>query len=150
MRVYSDILNKPFDTEKELKEAESKFKKEKEQKELEKEKEKTALSKAKKAEADKVQLTNKEVDIATENLRKVRKEAQEIINIAYKEAEDKLRAAYSQLNDAQEKKYAALKEFNDKFGPYKTFTYYTGEKAYEEFKKEMDRFSNMFFPRFFF
>ncbi len=138
MKYYSEKLDKMFDSEDDLFKAEE----EKAENELAVEKEKTALSKAKKAEADKVQLTDKEVDEAQENLKKVREEAQAKIDAARKEAEDMLKEAYKKLSVAQEHRFEALKAFNEKFGPYKT--YYTGEKAYNEFQKTLRYFDNIF------
>ena len=138
MKYYSEKLDKIFDSEDELKKAEA----EKEEKDLIVEKEKTALSTAKKAEAEKVQLTDKEVDEAQENLKVVREKAQAIIKSANKEAESMLKEAYKKLSEAQEHRFTALKEFNEKFGPYKT--YYTGEKAYNEFQKTLNYFDNIF------
>lgn len=138
MKYYSEKLDKMFDSEDDLFKAEE----EKAENELAVEKEKTALSKAKKAEAEKVQLADKEVDEAQENLKKVREEAQTLIRKVNQEAEVMLKEAYAKLSKSQENRFNALKEFNEKFGPYKT--YYTGEKAYNEFQKALSYFDNMF------
>lgn len=138
MKYYSEKLNKMFDSEDELKKAEA----EKVENTTTEEKEKTVVSKAKKAEAEKVKLTDKEVDDAQENIRVVREKAQALIRKANSEAEVMLKEAYTKLSKAQEHRFEAVKEFNEKYGPYKT--YYTGEKAYNEFQKALRYFDNIF------
>ncbi len=127
MKYYSEVLEKAFDTVEELEKAE----KEKKQLDAEAETKKNEISKAKKLAAEAVQSAEKEVDDAQENLKEVRAQAREL-----------LKEAYNKLSIAQEHRFNALKKFTEDYGPYKT--YYTGEKAYNEFQKALSYFDNMF------
>ena len=60
---------------------------------------------------------------------------EETVNKMLKDAEDK-------ITEAQERRYEAIKNFNEKFGTY-TKTY-TGDEAYNEFKRNADLFELIF------
>ena len=142
MKYYSEVVNKLFDSQEELESAEKAAKEQKEKEAVEK----ALVSKEKKACADIVKATESSVDDAREKYNAAKKEAQEIISKAYAEARSILSEASKELSAAQEKRYEALKSFNAKYGPY-TMSY-TGEKAYNEWKKAVESF-NTFFDRFF-
>lgn len=132
MKYYSEKLAKMFSTEEELTKAEKEF----EELKTKKEKQKTELALSKKKMAESIEKANSEIDDARENYAKVYEEAEKIINKARKEAEDLLNPARERIREAQYKKYNAVKEFNNKYGPYTVS--YTGEKAYNEFKRSSD------------
>lgn len=133
MKFYSEKLDKVFDTTAELVAAETQadHKAEEEAKAAEK----ALISKEKKGYADAVKKAEDEVAKAQEEFNKVRKEA-------YEECRNKIREASKVLSEKQEARYEALKAFNEKYGPY-TKTY-TGENAYNEFKKAVDSFNDFF------
>ena len=138
MKFYSETLNKLFESEEDLKTAE-KAAKEKKEKEAAK---KAIVSKEKKASAEAIKAAELELDKAQEKFRAARKEAQEIIEKANDEANVILREASKEVSAAQEKRYEVVKAFNEKYGPYTTS--YTGEKAYNEWKKAVEQFNNFF------
>ena len=65
--------------------------------------------------------------------------AEEIVNKAKSEAAELLKPAKEQIREAQYNKYEKVKQFNNKYGPYSVS--YTGEKAYNEFKRSSDWFN---------
>lgn len=142
MKYFSEVLNKTFDTEDELVKAEEQYEVEQKEKEERANKERTLISKEKKAGADLIKKADDEVSIAQEKFNETKKEAQKILSDAYKKAEEMIRTSSKELSVAQEKRYKALREFNERFGPYTVS--YTGEKAYNEFKKAVDYFNSMF------
>ena len=97
--------------------------------------------------ANAIEKANSEIDDARENYAKVYKEADELVKKARKEAEDLLKPAKEKIEEAQQKKYDAVKRFNDKYGTYTVS--YTGEKAYNEFKRNSDWFDYIFNKLFF-
>lgn len=138
MKYLSEVLNKVFDSEEELKEAEAKAAEEKEKEAAEK----ALVSKEKKEYANAIQKVDEEVAKKQEAFLEARKQAQKILSDAQAEANKIVRAASKELSEAQEKRFEALKAFNEKFGPYSIS--YTGEKAYNEFKKTLDWFNSFF------
>lgn len=132
MRYYSDKLNKIFENEEKLIEAEKDF----DELQAKKEKEKNELLATKKEMATAIETANLAIDDARENYAKVYKEAEQIVEKARKEAEELLKPAREKIKDAQYKKYNAVKEFNKQYGPYTVS--YTGERAYNEFKRNSD------------
>lgn len=138
MKYLSEVLNKVFDSEEELKEAEAKAAEEKEKEAAEK----ALVSKEKKEYANAIQKVDEEVAKKQEAFLDARKQAQKILSDAQAEANKIVRAASKELSEAQEKRFEALKAFNEKFGPYSIS--YTGEKAYNEFKKTLDWFNSFF------
>ena len=143
MKYFSEMLNKFFDEEKELTEAEANYEKLQQEKEEEKAKEKQN----KKLMAQAIEEADKEIDEAQENYIRATKEAKELIKQSTEEADKKLIIpAQERLKDARQKRYDAIKQFNEKYGPYSVT--YTGNKAYTEFKRNYD-FINQFFDNFF-
>lgn len=109
---YSKLLKKPFDSLKELQEAEATYKAERQAKE--------DAAAAKKADADVVETAFKELNAA----RKVFTEQYTALNKNYTAALTELRTAYEKdrkalyeaLAAAEEKYNASLKAFTDKYG----------------------------------
>lgn len=135
MRYYSDKLNKIFKTEEELTAAEKEF----DDLNAKKEKEKNELLVTKKEMAAEIEKANLSIEEAMENYAKVYKEAEEIVNKAKSEAAELLKPAKKNIREAQYNKYEKVKQFNNKYGPYSVS--YTGEKAYNEFKRSSDWFN---------
>lgn len=142
MKYYSEVLDDKFDTEEELLKAEEEYKTLQQSKKEKADKERALVSKEKKASADIIKKAEDEVSVAQEKFNAAKKEAQEILDEARKQAEDIIRSSSKELSVAQEKRYRALRDFNEKFGPYTVS--YTGEKAYNEFKKAVDYFNDLF------
>lgn len=142
MKYYSEVLDDKFNSEEELLKAEEEYKALQQSKKEKADKERALVSKEKKASAELIKKAEDEVSVAQERFNEAKKEAQEILDKARKEAEDIIRSSSKELSAAQEKRYKALREFNEKFGPYTVS--YTGEKAYNEFKKAVDYFNDIF------
>ena len=83
-----------------------------------------------------IESANQAIDDAREDYSKAHKEAEEIMQEARKKAEDILKPAREKIKEAQYQRYNAVKEFNQKYGPYTES--YTGERAYNEFKRNSD------------
>lgn len=148
MRVYSDKLNKPFDTEEECIKAEKEF--DKEQKRIKEELDKAIA--ARRAEDEKLNTSKKEMSKIIEEADKklaeansvykvARQKASEIIDEAKQKANEILSAAREKVTLAQEEKYKAVSAFNAKFGPYTISL--TSEQAAEEFNKAITEFNNL-------
>ena len=141
MKYYSEVLDYKFDTEEELVKAEEEYEALQKSRKEKANEEKALISKEKKASAAVIKEAEDNVLAAQEKFNEAKKEAQKIIEEARKKAEDIVRTSSKELSAAQEKRYKALKEFNNKFGPYTVS--YTGEKAYNEFKKAIDYFNDI-------
>lgn len=148
MRVYSDILNKPFDSEEECLAAEAVYKKEqkKVQDEIkkaveEKKAREEALNASKKELAKAIESAQKDVDEANNIYEAAKEKATDIINEASKKANELLDTAKSKVREAQQKKYEAVSAFNKKFGPY-TVTL-TGDQAAEEYSNALKSINNV-------
>lgn len=141
MKYYSEVLDYKFDTEEELVKAEEEYEALQKSRKEKANEEKALISKEKKASAAVIKEAEDNVFAAQEKFNEAKKEAQKIIEEARKKAEDIVRTSSKELSAAQEKRYKALKEFNNKFGPYTVS--YTGEKAYNEFKKAIDYFNDI-------
>ena len=88
----------------------------------------------------------KELEFAEEELEKANKQAEEIFSKAYEDALALIKPAKDKVEDCQKAKYQAIKEFNKVYGPYSVS--YTGEKAYNEWKRSFERLDSIF-NRFF-
>ncbi|WP_300924651.1 hypothetical protein [uncultured Clostridium sp.] len=144
MRVYSDKLNKPFDTEEECIKAEKEY--DKEQKRLQDEINKAvadkkareeALNASKKELAKAIESAQAEVNEANNVYEAAKEKATSIINEAKKKAGEILSTAKVKVREAEQKKYEAISAFNRKFGPYTTTL--TGTQAADEYNKTMKR-----------
>ena len=137
MRYYSDKLEKLFENEEDLSKAEKEF----DEMQAKKEKEKQELLASKKEMATAIEKANETIEEARENYAKVYDEAEKIVKKAKEEAENILKPAREKIKEAQYAKYNAVKAFNQKYGPYTVS--YTGEKAYNEFKRNSDWFNHI-------
>lgn len=139
MLYYSEKLEKLFEDEESLKTAELEYdekQKEKERVEKDKKVEKKRLAKLiEDAEAD--------IDKARDELVKVKSDAMEIVKSTETTVTEMLKDAEDKIIEAQERRYEAIKTFNEKFGAY-TKTY-TGDKAYNEFKRNAEDLLGLFF-----
>jgi hypothetical protein len=157
MRFYSDKLNKIFETEEELKAAEtakdSEIKKEEESKALKVEEDKKAISIRKKELSDVVEAKAKEFNSAYDKYEAAKAKAKKELNEKYKTlnaqakaAEDEYAKAISEaekeVRKASEEKTNAIAKFNEEFGPYKTVL--TGDKAIAEYNRMVRNFEDHF------
>ena len=147
MKVYSEILDKLFDSEKDCLKAEKDYaieqKKQEKAKIAEEEKlkeEKALISKEKKEYADKIAQTEEQLKSARENYKLAQDKAAEILEESNKQVSEILNSAKEEVKKAERAKRDAIVEFNNKFGAYTKS--YTGEKAIEEFNKAVDLFTN--------
>lgn len=131
MKYFSELLNKPFDTEKECLDAEAKYQQSKDAVS----KRKKELSKAIEDADDKITEANKAYDIA-------REKAKDILEKTNKEITELLDKAEKAVTDAEQEKLDAVKAFTKEFGTYKVNL--TGEKAVDAFNRSLNRFNNFF------
>ena len=138
MLYYSEKLEELFENEEALNSAEAKYDEEQQEKErIEKDKkaEKKRLAKLiEDAEAD--------IDKARDELVEVKAEVVKIIDSTEETVNKMLKDAEDKITQAQERRYEAIKNFNEKFGTY-TKTY-TGDKAYNEIKRNADLMGLLF------
>lgn len=147
MEIIYRSNDKEFKTEKECLDYEAKVAKEAEEREKAL-KEKAAKDSKEKKELDKkVQEAEHKLEVAYSNFelaedecKKIRDEANEKINKIMSDAKQLVVTAESD-------RFKAVKEFNDKFGRYEVS--YEGEKAYQEYKKAIS-YMNKLFNNFFF
>lgn len=149
MLYYSEKLNSFFNTEKELlvaeKEADEKEKEEAEKEKaarLAKKKEQREISAEKKRLSKAIEEADVAIETAKENYCKAQEEATKITEEAQQKINELLTPAKTAINNAHEQKFKLLSEFNKKFGSY-TITY-TGDKAYNEFKRATDWINDIF------
>ena len=131
MKYFSELLNKPFDTEKECLDAEAKYQQSKDAVS----KRKKELSKAIEDADNKITEANKAYDIA-------REKAKDILEKTNKEITELLDKAEKAVTDAEQEKLDAVKAFTKEFGTYKVNL--TGEKAVDAFNRSLNRFNNFF------
>ena len=131
MKYYSEQLEKFYDSEADLIEAEKSELKKKHLAEV-----------SRKELAKKVEAADKRIELAYENYEKVKKEASDILTAAKKEAEELLDPAKKEIKDAEHERTSAIKDFNSKFGVYSIT--YTGEKAQKEYNRIVNQFSDIF------
>lgn len=147
MRIYSDLLGKPFDTEAECLKAEKEYKdkQRKIQDEInravaEKKAKEEAENVSKKEMAKSIETAQSKVDEANSLYEAAKTKAQSILDDAKKHAKEILDAAKLKVREAETAKYEAISAFNKKFGPYTTTL--TGEKAANELKRAFDKISD--------
>ena len=131
MKYFSELLNKPFDTEKECLDAEAKYQQSKDAVS----KRKKELSKAIEDADNKITEANKAYDIA-------REKAKDILEKTNKEITELLDKAEKAVTDAEQEKLDAVKAFTKEFGTYKVNL--TGEKSVDAFNRSLNRFNNFF------
>lgn len=140
MKYYSELLNKPFDTEKECLQAEKEFKRQQAKETATK----SAISADKKFMASKIEEANIKLKEANENYKLARNKAAEILEKSNKEVEVILDEAKEVVRKAEQAKLEAVRAFNEKYGAYTTTV--TGEQATEEFNKAISKLATDFNP----
>ena len=140
MKYYSELLNKPFDTEKECLQAEKEFKRQQAKEDATK----SAISADKKFMAGKIEEANIKLKEANENYKLARNKAAEILEKSNKEVEVILDEAKEVVRKAEQTKLEAVRAFNEKYGAYTTTV--TGEQATEEFNKAISKLAADFNP----
>jgi len=133
MKIYSELLDKLFDTMDECINAEKTYQKEQEEKEKEKAVKAQAVSKRKKELADRVEQAEEEVRKAYAEYDCLKDEAKKILDESNNKIIELLSPAVDKIKAAQRERYNAIVEFNNNFGVYSR--QYTGERAFEEFKR---------------
>lgn len=149
MKYFSELLNKPFDTEAECLEAEKeytaqqkKIQKQLEQAMAEKKAKEEALNKSKKEMAKAIEDATKEKEEALKLYEVARQKAAAILEESNKEVQEILDAANVKVRAAEQKRLDAVIAFNKKFGTYTTTL--TGTQAAEEYAKTMKIVDNTF------
>lgn len=134
MKYYSEILDKYFDTQHELRKAERNAK-ESTSTPVEKQECKTEnkVCCEKKQLAKAVQQADEKLETAYKNFELAKEQAAKILEKANKQAEELLKPAKEKVNQAQKDKYQAVVDFNKKYGVYTTT--YTGSKAIDELSR---------------
>ena len=131
MRVYSDLLKKPFDTAEELEKAEEEYKKAEEEK-----------VESKKTLAKKVDVAQESVDKAYEELEQARAEVKKILDESNAKMNQIWDSAVNKVREAEHSKFKAIEEYNDKYGTYTVF--YDSTKNKDLSKKIINRINNAF------
>ncbi len=126
MKFYSEELQKLFDTEKELKDAEKAFK----DRQLVKETTKKELS-------QKIEDADKAVDDAYKNYEKAREYAAKLMDESNKEIIKIMEDAKAAIAKAEKARTDAIIAFNQQFGTYRAN--YSGERA----KRESERVNRL-------
>lgn len=157
MKYYSDLLDKMFNSLEECESAEDAYNKELKEKENQIKEETQKASKEKKIISNKIEEADKNLDLAYNDYEIAKNKVKELL----KESDNKIKDILDEYNNkameilnpakqaiktAQEEKFKALSEFNKKFGTY-TINY-TGDKAYNEYKR-ISSWINEMFNRFF-
>lgn len=140
MKYWSELLQKPFDTEKECLQAEKEFKRKKAQEDATK----SAISADKKFMAGKIEEADKKLKEANESYKLAKNKAAEILEKSNKEVETILEEAREVVRQAEKDRLEAVRAFNEKYGAYTTTL--TGEKATEEFNKAISKLTDDFNP----
>lgn len=138
MKFYSEVLNKTFDTVKELEVAEKEEAKRKEA-------EKAELTKAtneKKELAKKVEEADKVLQDAYNKYELAKEECEKILKEAELEIDELIEPAKQAIRDAQKARYKAILDYNEKYGRYDVK--YTGERAYQEMQRALKDFDHIF------
>ena len=147
MKYYSEVLNKNFDTIKELQSAESAFKLEemRRAKELEKAAQERKIKEQEIADDKKklvkaIDEAKAKVDEAQTIVRSSYQEYNDLVRIAKEQGAKKVAEAKTKLNEASRDYYSAIKVYNDKYGVYqKTIT---NKDAVTEFNKLISSISD--------
>lgn len=145
MKYYSDITEKVYNTEEELKAAEKEVLDKKEQEEKNKKalaEKNTAVSAKKKELSTEIRKQEDAINEAYKELEEARKKANEILAEARKRANAVVKTASDKLDEETQKRRDLITSWNKEFGPY-TVTY-TGERAEEEYRRTLHRIKSMF------
>ena len=142
MKIYSEILNKIFDTVEECEAAETQYKKEQEQKDIAKKEKALMVSKEKKELATVVENAELALTKAYDEYEIAKEEVRKILEESNQKAMDILNPAKENIKKAQEEKYKAISAFNKRFGFYTTT--YSGDRAYKELKRATSWINDVF------
>ena len=140
MRVYSDLLKKPFDTEEEALEAENKFKAEQEKKK--KEEEQKELTK--KQLVNKIEEAERNLEKEYENLTNAKEEVKKILEESNKKMDTILNDAKLRVKRAEDARFDAIRNYNKLYGTYTV--YYDSNKTDTQNKEFVKRLDNLFNP----
>lgn len=150
VKYYSEILDRLFDSEANLKAAELEFEQKKQEKIAKVEalkkadeiKQKEKLNK-KKELASNVTKATETLNEMRENYKVINEEACRVIKEAYNIAEGMLKPAKEAVEKAERERYEAIRNYNKICGqPYTEV--YTGDRALDELKKNISWFGNIF------
>lgn len=142
MKFYSEILNKLFDSEEEVKTAEDSYRKEQEEKEAKKKAEALAVSKEKKELALAIDEAESNLNKAYDEYEEAKAEVKKILDESNKQMLEIITPAKKKIEEAQKAKFKAIADFNSKFGVYTT--QYSGDRAYKEFNRAKSWINDMF------
>ena len=126
MKYYSEILNKLYESEKELKDAEKAYN----DKNLQKENTKKELS-------NKIEAAEVALDAAHKNYEVVREEAAKLMDESNKQIVKMMNEAKDRITAAEKARTDAIVAFNQQFGTYRAN--YTGDRA----KRESERINKI-------
>lgn len=138
MKYYSELLNKIYDDEKTLIQAELEH-----TEALEAEKAALNEKAARKKElAKNVEAADAAVDAAYKVYEEAKAQCQTIIEEGNKTIAEIMKEAKAHLDSAQKARLAAVSEFNKEFGPFKT--QYTGDRAQREYTRVQSLVDDIF------
>lgn len=145
MKYYSEILKEQFNTEKECLEAEAKYqlKKYTEEQKAKENEAKLIASKEKKELSKAVEEAEKAVADAFAQYELVEAQVTELIDECNKKVEELRKPAKQAIQKAEQQKYEAIAAYNKKYGTYSVV--YTGDKAFNEFKRLSSIVDKLFF-----
>ena len=146
MKIYSEILNKLFDTEEECVAAEKEHTKKQEEVELQKKESAKAISKEKKELSTAIEEAQQKLDEAYDQYELAKAKAKEMLETSNQQILNILNPAKDNIKKCQEDVWDAVANFNKKFGEYRVR--YTNEKALNELKRST-AWINDIFGRFF-
>lgn len=131
MLYYSEVLNKTFKTEEELKKQENSY--------LAK---KSSDEKSKKELVREIEAKDEEIKKAREDFAKVKADSTEEIAKVQREQKKKIDDACNKLDNLECEKIALIRKFADKYGVYQKV--YTGENAERELKSLREYYNSLF------
>lgn len=134
MKYYSETLERFFDDEKSLVEAEAARKAEE-----------TKNAETKKILANRIKTAETKLDEANKHLDDITLECDKLIKECNEKVDKMLKEAQNSVASAKKARYEAIENFNKKFGTYTTS--YTGEQAQKEWDRIVERMHTI--PRWF-
>lgn len=137
MKFYSEVLDKLFDSEAEVEEAENAHA----EKLVKQEENKKQISKEKKALSEEIDKADAELDKAYKYYEDSKQEVLLRKKNVDKECQDIMKEAKEYLKDAQTKKLELLEQFTNKFGSYSVS--YTGDRAQKEMNRHLSWFDDL-------
>ena len=131
MKYYSEIVDKFFESEEELLCEEQKYKEKQE-----------SLKVTKANLAKKIEVANTALEEAYKAMEEAKKKDKELYEKYKEESKNIIEPCREEISKCLNDRAEAIKEFNRKFGSYKTT--YTGDKALEEFDRILNIFNSFF------